>query len=537
MLATGYYSVVVWRYACEGLLTRVMLVFVSVLLLVRALQAFREAISLPPGPWGLPVLGSLPFLKGDLHLHYRDLTRKYGSVISTRLGSQLIVVLSDYKMIRDLFRKEEFTGRPTTEFSSILGDYGVINVAGKLWKDQRRFLHDGLRHFGMSYVGTRKQQMEKRIMDEVEEFLNVLRQKGDDAVDLNPVFAVSISNVICDVLMSVRFSHTDAKFIRFMNLIDEGFKLFGSLEAALFIPFLRHFPGYATTLQKFAKNREEMAKFLQETIDEHKKTFNPEHLRDLLDTYLYEIQKANAEGNGHDLFGGRDHDRQMQQIMGDLFSAGMETIKSTLRWAVLFMLYHPDRAKAVQEELDQVVGRRRLPKLEDLTYLPTTESTILEVLRISSIVPMGTTHAPIRDVKLNGFHLPQHAQVIPLLHAVHMDPTLWKDPDTFNPSRFINAEGKVCKPDYFLPFGVGRRMCLGEVLARMELFLFFSSLLHCFDLSVPEGEKLPTRRGIAGVTLSPSTFRVTLRERPLISGSRTREDSISTEVSSCVRAF
>nr|CAH7768005.1 unnamed protein product [Callosobruchus chinensis]CAI5868368.1 unnamed protein product [Callosobruchus analis] len=156
----------------------------------------------------------------------------------------------------------------------------------------------------------------------------------------------------------------------------------------------------------------------------------------------------------------------MQQIMGDLFSAGMETIKSTLRWAVLFMLYHPDRAKAVQEELDQVVGRRRLPKLEDLAYLPTTESTILEVLRISSIVPMGTTHAPIRDVKLNGFHLPQHAQVIPLLHAVHMDPTLWKDPDTFNPSRFINAEGKVCKPDYFLPFGVGRRMCLGEVLAR-----------------------------------------------------------------------
>nr|CAH7768008.1 unnamed protein product [Callosobruchus chinensis] len=124
MLATGYYSVVVWRYACDGLLTRVMLVFVSVLLLVRALQAFREAISLPPGPWGLPVLGSLPFLKGDLHLHYRDLTRKYGSVISTRLGSQLIVVLSDYKMIRDLFRKEEFTGRPTTEFSSILGDYG-----------------------------------------------------------------------------------------------------------------------------------------------------------------------------------------------------------------------------------------------------------------------------------------------------------------------------------------------------------------------------------------------------------------------------
>lgn len=86
----------------------------------------------------------------------------------------------------------------------------------------------------------------------------------------------------------------------------------------------------------------------------------------------------------------------MQQVLGDLFSAGMETIKSSLQWAVLFMLHHPDLMKAVQEELDQVVGRKRLPKLEDLAYLPVTESTILEVLRRSSIVPMGTTHSPTR---------------------------------------------------------------------------------------------------------------------------------------------
>lgn len=90
----------------------------------------------------------------------------------------------------------------------------------------------------------------------------------------------------------------------------------------------------------------------------------------------------------------------MQQIMGDLFSAGMETIKTSLQWAVLFMLHHPNVMRAVQEELDQVVGRQRLPKLEDLAYLPVTESTILEVMRRSSIVPLGTTHAPTRWVNL-----------------------------------------------------------------------------------------------------------------------------------------
>lgn len=119
-----YSALVLYNFAVEEFSTKVLFVFLTVLMLVRGLQMLREATSLPPGPWGLPVLGSLPFLKGDLHLHFRDLTHKYGSLISTRLGSQLIVVLSDYKMIRDAFRKEEFTGRPTTEFTNILGGYG-----------------------------------------------------------------------------------------------------------------------------------------------------------------------------------------------------------------------------------------------------------------------------------------------------------------------------------------------------------------------------------------------------------------------------
>lgn len=113
----------------------------------------------------------------------------------------------------------------------------------------------------------------------------------------------------------------------------------------------------------------------------------------------------------------------------------------------------------------------------------------------------------------NGYLLPQNTQVVPLLHAVHMDPELWEEPEKFNPSRFINAEGKVQKPEYFLPFGVGRRMCLGEVLARMEIFLFFASLLHSFDLSLPEGEVLPDLKGVGGVTINPRPFKVCLRPR------------------------
>ena len=107
---------------------------------------------------------------------------------------------------------------------------------------------------------------------------------------------------------------------------------------------------------------------------------------------------------------------------------------------------------------------------------------------------------------------------MPLLNGVHMDPTLWEQPEEFRPSRFINAEGKVQKPDYFMVFGVGRRMCLGEVLAKMELFLFFSSLLHSFDIKLPEGHTMPSLKGNVGITISPDQFKVCLIPREFLDG-------------------
>lgn len=86
----------------------------------------------------------------------------------------------------------------------------------------------------------------------------------------------------------------------------------------------------------------------------------------------------------------------MQQIIGDLFSAGMETIKTTLLWSKLYMIHYPEVMAKVQDELDEVVGVDRLPTLEDLPYLPYTEATICEIMRISSIIPMGTAHAPTK---------------------------------------------------------------------------------------------------------------------------------------------
>ena len=129
---------------------------------------------------------------------------------------------------------------------------------------------------------------------------------------------------------------------------------------------------------------------------------------------------------------------------------------------------------------------------------------------------------------LHGYTIPAGSQVVPLLHAVHMDPELWDEPEEFRPSRFLSAEGKVQKPEYFMPFGVGRRMCLGDVLARMELFLFFSSLMHTFELRSPQGSSLPSLRGNAGVTVTPDPFDVCLVPRNLDLIEDTSNDAIGS---------
>lgn len=117
---------VLWETRQEDL-SKILFVFVGVLVVLLLLQKLRRFVSLPPGPWGFPVVGRMYHLQGDMHIHFRNLAKKYGTVCSESIGNHLFVVLSDYKIIRDMFRRDDMTGRPDTEFSKILGGYGKSN--------------------------------------------------------------------------------------------------------------------------------------------------------------------------------------------------------------------------------------------------------------------------------------------------------------------------------------------------------------------------------------------------------------------------
>ncbi|CAJ0956998.1 unnamed protein product [Ranitomeya imitator] len=144
------------------------------------------------------------------------------------------------------------------------------------------------------------------------------------------------------------------------------------------------------------------------------------------------------------------------------------------------MALYPNIQVQVQQEIDLVVGRHRTPTFEERSSMPYTEAVLHEILRFCNIAPLGIFHATSRDTVVRGYSIPSGTTVITNLYSVHHDKKYWSDPEIFRPERFLDSSGQFAKREAFVPFSLGRRNCLGEPLARMELFLF----LLCFSPTI-----------------------------------------------------
>ncbi|XP_075430104.1 cytochrome P450 2D20-like isoform X5 [Ascaphus truei] len=175
----------------------------------------------------------------------------------------------------------------------------------------------------------------------------------------------------------------------------------------------------------------------------------------------------------------------------DLFIGGTETSTTTLRWALLFMLLCPDVQSKVQEEIDRVIGRDRKPTMGDMLKMPYTNAVIHETQRYGDIVPLAFPHMTYRDTEIRGYFIPKGIAVLTNLSSVLKDETVWEKPHQFYPEHFLDADGKFVKREAFMAFSAGRRVCPGEQLVRMQLFLFFTSLLQRFTLQIPNDQPRP----------------------------------------------
>ncbi len=292
-------------------------------------------------------------------------------------------------------------------FSHFFCYLGIINSAGRLWKDQRRFLlkqqmgmrqtnaHQLLLNGGLRSASGIK-QMESRIYTEAVDLIHTLAQDYDNKlVDPAPLVHCAAANVIATMIFSARFVHNDPRFRRFMWLFDEGFRLCVDTGLMNYIPILGYKPSNKETCSKLKANREEMVQFVREVIRDHEETLDEHSPRDLVDAYLIKHKELKADDHLSEHYYGYDANRQLEQIILDLFSAGVETVSNTMLWSLVYMMHNPDVMIKAKGEIHRVVGSKRLPELDDMKHLPYTRAILCEVLRKSSIVPQGVSHATV----------------------------------------------------------------------------------------------------------------------------------------------
>ncbi len=146
-----------------------------------------------------------------------------------------------------------------------------------------------------------------------------------------------------------------------------------------------------------------------------------------------------------------------------------------------------------------------------------TNAVILESMRVGSLAYMGVPHAALEDVKLGNYTIPKGAIVFGgLYHAMH-DPKLFENPDDFSPERFLNKNGEFVPDDRVIPFGTGKRFCLGQSLAEKEFFIFFTGMLQQFKIDPVPGKALPPYKDIylpsEVLIRTPGPFEVILTKR------------------------
>lgn len=277
-----------------------------------------------------------------------------------------------------------------------------------------------------------------------------------------------------------------------------------------FIFWLRYIPGDVFKAKRIAANRRAIFSELMKFIDEKKRhVVNSDDICNLIDGYIVERNKKREAGIPTSL-----DDQHLTKIMYDLFAAGTETTSTTIYWCILYMLNYPDVQEKVYQEIKQKVGTNRVPTIQDKSQLTYLNAVICETQRLASIVPLAVTHVCSEDVTLGGYCIPKGTYVIPNLDSALHDQTTWgEDSTSFRPERFIDKNGELQVPEQFIPFSIGRRVCLGEALAKMELFLFLSTMLQRFHFLPPNPHSIPELKSKPGIIAAPKIYEVRMVER------------------------
>ncbi|XP_030835857.1 steroid 17-alpha-hydroxylase/17,20 lyase [Strongylocentrotus purpuratus] len=437
----------------------------------------------PPGPRGLPIVGSIYSMNDSPEVVFGEWAKKYGDVFGFKAGQRWMVVLNRQALIKEAVLKQsvDFAGRPDFYSMEIFTE-GFKDIAfspySETWKLHRKLAHSALRHFA---TGKPLQGLISSVYPKVEKKLAMTAGQPID-----PKFLVNLImyNVLAQMCFGRSYELEDPNVVQWMDVNEDLNEQFGLGLAADFFSWAKYVPTGGPRMIK--KTMETMFGFLYLQMEETREHYDPENINNFYSLLLKAQEDARKEGENVDKL----TDTHIFQTIADIFGAGIQTTVETLYWAMALLATYPEIQEKIRAEIDDVIGRDRLPTINDRGKLPYTEASLYEVLRYSSIAPTALPHATTRDTEFGGYHIPKGTVVMINTHSMHYDPQEWDQPDKFMPEHFMDGSGTIRDhPPSFLPFGAGRRGCLGEAVAKADLFLIFTWFLQNYTFSKVQGKE------------------------------------------------
>ncbi|XP_070488882.1 cytochrome P450 2A13-like [Equus przewalskii] len=491
----------------SGLLLVALLSCLTLMVLMSVWRQRKLWGRLPPGPTPLPFIGN--YLQLDTERICDSLMKigkRYGPVFTVHLGPRRVVVLCGYDAVKEalLDQAEEFSGRgEQATFNWIFKGYGVAFSNGERAKQLRRFSITTLRDFGVG-----KRGIEERIQEEAGFLIEAFRSTCGNFIDPTFFLSQAVSNVISSIVFGNRFDYEDKEFLSLLRMMLGNFQFTATSTGQLYEMFysvMKHLPG---PQQQAFKELQGLEDFIAKKVEQNQRTLDPNSPRNFIDSFLIRMQQEQTNPNTEFYL------KNLVITTLNLFIAGTETISTTLRYGFLLLMKHPDIEAKVHEEIDRVIGKNRQPKFEDRAKMPYTEAVIHEIQRFGDVIPMSLARRVTKDTKFRGFLIPKGTEVFPMLGSVLRDPKFFSNPHDFNPQHFLDEKGQFKKSDAFVPFSIGKRYCFGEGLARMELFLFLTTIMQNFCFRYPQSPQdidvSPKHVGFASI---PRNYTMSLQPR------------------------
>jgi len=476
--------------SCLPLAALVATIFLSLLFRLLALDGKETAgARLPPGPWNLPVIGSLHHLAGaPPHRALLRLARRHGPLMLLRLGEVPTVVVSSPEAAAEVMRTNDpvFASRPQGAMVDIVGFGGKgITFApyGEHWRQMRKVCV-------VELLSARQvRRMERIRQAEVSRLVEsaaaaAAASASPAAVNLRQVLTALANNVIARAVFGGECRQQEA----YLQALEVVATLAGGFSLPDLFPssrLARWLSGAARDLRRsHARVVSITSGIVQERI-EKRRTTTPVADADVQDEDLLDVLLRLQEEGSLTL---PLTTEIISAVISDIFGAATDTTASTLEWVMAELIRDPQAMSRATCEIRQKLGQGRVTITNaDLGDLPYLRMVIKETLRLRPAAPL-ILRASQENCRIMGYDIPKGSPVFINTFAVARDPKYWDKADEFRPERFASSTPEYKWTDIeFIPFGAGRRQCPGALFATTTMELTLANLLYHFDWALPDG--------------------------------------------------